>query len=462
MNIIINQGAVNILLFNMLLPISSLQSSTNNRLRLVSALLGASLLGLAACKKDSDNSSSPGIGTVLYVENNLASGNGILAYHQEADGSLKELTGSPFATGGAGFANPNQTLGPDDTDEPLALSADKKRLYAVNQGSHTISVFDINTDGTLKPVAGSPFPSGGLNPVSIGVVGSRLYVINKSDDADPATTDPAPTYAVFDVAASGALTAVPGAAITTTSGASPAHALVAPGQRLLFVDDFLAFQGATPRGTLRAFAIGSDGKLTAAPGTPLAIPLVAPATTAGGALGLWAHPTQNVLYVGFPVQNKLGVYTYDPVTGTPTFVRALDSGMPGVPSSATCWLRVNKAGTRLYALNSGQNSVSVFDLTNAQNPVQSQVLALKNAGPLFGTTPANQHATSQAFHLTFSPDEQALFVISDHASTDYTTSYNYVHSLRVAADGSLSESTTPAQPAVPATARPQGAVSLTL
>ena len=426
-------------------------------------LLGAGLLGagLTACTSNDAETTPPAVGTVLYVENNLASGNGIVAYQQQADGSLKELAGSPFATGGTGFANPTQALGPDDTDEPLALSADKKRLFAVNQGSHTVAVFDIGTDGKLTAVAGSPFASGGNNPVSIGVVGSRIYVVNKSDDGNPATTEAAPNYTAFSVAANGALTAVPGTTFSTTPGASPAHALVAPGQRLLFVDDFLGFMNPTPTGTLRAFAIGADGKLTAAPGTPLALPAVPAPNMAGGALGLWAHPSQNVLYVGFPMQSKLGVYTFDAVTGALTFVRAVDAGNPGLPNSATCWLRANRAGTRLYTLNSGEGTVSVFDITNAQSPTQTQVFTLKNVGPLFGPTTAMSVVSSQPFHLTLSDDGNALFVVGQHANTSFTSNYNYVHALRIAADGSLSEPTEPVQPAVPATARPQGAVSVT-
>lgn len=435
-----------------------LKSAANQHLRLTGALLGASFLSLAACQKDGDTSTPSGVGTVLYVENNLTS-NGVMAYHQEADGSLKEMTGSPFATGGSGFINTAQSLGPNDTDEPLVLSADKKRLYAVNQGSNTIAGFDIQADGTLKALAGSPFPSGGNNPCSVGIANSRLYVVNKSDDANPATIDPAPNYTVFNIEASGQLTPLAGSTITTKVGASPAHAYVAPNQRLLFVDDFLAFMPPNPTGTLRAFAIGSDGKLTAAPGTPVTLPLDANGMMSG-ALGLWSHPTQNVLYVGIPMQNRIAVYNYDGTTGALTYRTSIDAGIPGVPNAAVCWLRTNKAGTRLYSLNSGESSVSVFDLANPLAPSLTQTLVLKNAGPVFGA--GGTATSSQPFHLAFSPDEQSLFVVSQHTNPDYSTNYNYLHTLSVGSDGKLSEPTTPLQPAVPATARPQGAVSVTL
>ena len=415
-------------------------------LGLATLLLGAGL-ALVGCKKDKDGTSSPG--TVVYIESNLAGDNknSILAYRQAANGSLETLPGSPFATGGAGYGNPSQKLGPNDTDEPIALSADKRRLFAVNQGSNTIAVFDIGADGRLTPVPGSPFPSGGVNPGSVGVAGSRIYVVNKNDDG--AATGGRPNYAVFDVSAAGQLTPVAGATVETTVGSSPSHALIAPGQKLLFVDDFLAFMAPTPVGTLRAFSIGADGRLTAAPGTPM------PIEGTGGALGLWAHPTQNVLYVGFPMQGKVGVYNFDPITGALTFRTSVAAG------KAACWLRVNRAGTRLYCLNSAESTISVYDLANPLAPAALQTFTLKNTGPLFDSmSPAGMVTSSEPFHEEFSPDEKMLFVVSQHANPDFTSNYNYAHALPIDPDGRLSEPGSPLKLPVDARTRPQGVVSV--
>lgn len=419
---------------------------------LAALLLGAGLsLTLVGCKKDDDNATGAGSpGTVVYVESNLAGANrnSILAYRHAADGSLEALPGAPFATGGAGYANLTQKLGPNDTDEPIALSADKRRLFAVNQGSNTIAVFDIAAGGQLTPVAGSPFPSGGVNPASVGVAGTRLYVVNKNDDG--AATGGRPNYAVFDVGPAGQLTPVAGATVETTVGASPSHALVAPGQRLLFVDDFLAFAAPTPAGTLRAFRIGADGKLTAAPNTPL------PIAGMGGALGLWAHPTQNVLYVGFPMEGKVGVYSFDPTTGALTFRTSVAAG------KAACWLRVNRAGTRLYALNSAESTISVYDLANPLAPATLQTFVLKNPGPLFDSmSPAGMVTSSEPFHEEFSPDEKTLFVVSQHANPDFAGNYNFAHALSIGPDGRLAEPGTPLQLPVDSRTRPQGVVSVT-
>lgn len=386
---------------------------------------------------------------VLYIENNIPinNQNAILAYRRGTDGTLTALAGSPFATGGKGVGNPMQVLGPDDSDQCIALSEDKKRLFAVNSGSNTIAVFNVNADGSLTPVAGSPFSSQGINPCSVGVAGNKLYVVNKNDDPDQPNTAK-PNYTVFTIENDGRLTPIPGSTVSTVPKASPAQAYLAPGKKLLFGADWLAFMAPMPAGTLRAFMIGSDGKLTPTPGTPIAI------NGMGGALGLWAHPTQNILYVGFALEGTIGVYGYDPNTGALTYKTKVMGG------KAVCWLRVNKAGTRLYALVSGENKVAVYDLTNPASPTNIQFLDLKNSGPFYDFPGAGAFTTSEPFHEEFSPDEKYLYVVNQHTHPDFTIpgNYNYLHTLVIGTDGRLSEPSEPLQIPVNKTVRPQGIV----
>ena len=73
----------------------------------------------------------------------------------KADGTLAPLSGSPFLTGGSGVANPTEALGPDDSDNPIVISSDGQYLMAVNGGSNTIAVFSINPNGSLTAVNGT-------------------------------------------------------------------------------------------------------------------------------------------------------------------------------------------------------------------------------------------------------------------------------------------------------------------
>jgi DNA-binding beta-propeller fold protein YncE len=64
-----------------------------------------------------------------------------------ATGSLTEIAGSPFATGG-------------DTSQCVAVDPTGKFAYVTNSGS-SVSAFSINsTTGALTAIAGSPFIAG--------------------------------------------------------------------------------------------------------------------------------------------------------------------------------------------------------------------------------------------------------------------------------------------------------------
>ena len=70
---------------------------------------------------------------------------------------------------------------------------------------------------------------------------------------------------------------------------------------------------------------------------------------------LWQHPQANVLYVGFPVQGKLGIYSIDDASGSLTYQSSVNGG------AASCWIRVTKDGKYLYLLNSAENTISVYN-----------------------------------------------------------------------------------------------------
>jgi 6-phosphogluconolactonase (cycloisomerase 2 family) len=403
-----------------------------------------------------DSAPEAGVATdVIYVETNdiTPGANAVLGYSRAADGSLTALPGSPFAIGGTGIGNPTQGLGPDDSDQEIVATPDHTRLFAVNAGSDTIAVLDIHPDGSLSPVAGSPFPSGGIGPVSVRVSGSFLYVVNQDEDPAQDAAAGAPSYTAFTVAASGTLTAVAGS--TVSAGASPSVALVSADGKLLFGADFLApLKSVPPQAPLRAFAIGTDGKLTAAPGTPMAIPVVDGGTPAGTpvALGLALHPTQKVLYVDFTQRSQVGVYSYDGTTGALTFVTTAALSGP-----APCWVRVSPDGKFLYVVDTANDSVSVLDASNALAPLEIQNLQLDDPGaPLGDASPAT---LSEAFEEGVSPDGKFLYVLSQRSTTDVTMPQgNVLHGLSIGADGKLTETVPDIKLSLPLGTRPQGVV----
>jgi len=211
---------------------------------------------------------------------------------------------------------------------------------------------------------------------------------------------------------------------------------------------------ATPshEGALRAFEIGTSGVLTAAPGTPMDIPGDAAKRLV---LGLAAHPMANVLYAGFVAQNKLGVYSFDAGSGALTFVTTADNS-----GQALCWIITNTSGSALYISNTGDNSVSWYNASTPLAPVESQHLLLKAPGPTFTNGMGMVVPTSESFQLTLDQTGTHLYVVSQHTNPDFSvTNGNLLHTLTVAADGSLTEPGTPVQLPVSAQTRPWGVVA---
>lgn len=82
-------------------------------------------------------------GALLYTANfgsNNVSGFAI----DSASGALGAVTGSPFATGGVG-------------PSAVAVDANTSLLYVTEQTTHDIAAFGISGNGSLTPIAGSPF-----------------------------------------------------------------------------------------------------------------------------------------------------------------------------------------------------------------------------------------------------------------------------------------------------------------
>ncbi|MBC8044266.1 MAG: beta-propeller fold lactonase family protein [Rhizobacter sp.] len=412
------------------------------------------LATLSACtgSTSSDDSGEPA-SQVLYVEsNNPTSGqNSIFAYRRNSDGTLTAISGSPFLTGGTGHTNPTQKLGPNDLDQPIVVSPDKRRLYAVNAGSNSIAVMKINSDGSLTPVAGSPFASGGNNPVSIGLADNRLYVVNKSENGADVTTT-LPNYTAFTIESDSKLTPIAGSTFEVRSGDSPSQALISKDKKILFGADFLAPAAITANPPIRSFTINASGTMTPAPGSPLNINRSD--TGKAGALGLMVHPTQKILYVGYTQRDQVGVYTYTD-DGALTYTTTT-----AVSGKAPCWIITNSSGSRIYTTNTVDGSVSVLDATNPLAPVEIQKLVLKEVGPLFEIMPGAMAVSSGAFQEALSPDGKNIYVVSQRATSDASyTQGNYLHVLNVASDGTLTEPGVPVVLAVPTTARPHGVVT---
>jgi len=377
----------------------------------------------------------------VYVETNVktTNGNAIAAFTRGSNGELTEIKGSPFLTGGAGTQYAGVDVGPQDSDEEIISNPEHTLLFAVNSGSDSIAVLHIASDGSLSPIQGSPFPSGGNDPVSLSLVGDTLFVVNKSGDFGRPSSI-LPSYTALRVQSDGSLAPINqvhnesshryDSTVSIAIGSSPSQALVIPDAGLLFGTDFLT-------GLIERFKFDDSGNLQQL--SPLALPRAefSDTTTPRLPLGLWNHPSLPLLYVGFVSDSKLGVYEYD-VEGGLRFLRA-------VPNSgqAICWIRINRAGTRLYTSDTATNSISVYDLTDAENPVQIQELNLSGQG--------------NVLQISLSTDEKSLYALSSRGDASIPEGQgNVLHVLTIRENGKVVESEAPVVFHEPNDTRPQG------
>jgi len=408
-------------------PVATRSNLTRGALRF--AIVG--LLGMIGARESQAQGPRPS--NIVYVESNDPNENAIFAFTRHADGSLTPLPGSPFSTNGLGVT-PTFALGPFDSDQEVIVNPSHTLLFAVNGGSDTVAVFKIHGDGSLTHVKGSPFPSGGSDPVSVGLADDILCVVNQDDDpGHPGQF--LPNYTTFRVGWDGQLTPIRRSTVSVDAGSAPSQALPSPDNDLIFGADFLG-------GILRSFALTDRGQLKVRDAQPLPPAVFAASGAPPLPLGLAVHPTRNLLYVGFVTVNQIGVYHYRD-SGALEFLRTIPDSGNGV-----CWLTVNKAATRLYASNTGDPSVSVYDIsTDPARPFEIQKLKYKSSGG--------------GFQFALDSTGQFLHVVTQQSAPSSDVTANAIHVFRVAQDGTLTE--VPSSPTllpVPNLVRPQGVAAL--
>ena len=411
---------------------------------LVLALIGtAAISGPVWAQNDDD------LGGVVYVgtnEGGLPGQNAVRAFRRDNQGLLSDL--QTIFTGGTGvhpttdlsFAN----LGPFDSDQCMILISDRNRLFVTNSGSDTIAVFNLRPNGRLVKVKGSPFPSFGVNPVSVGLSTRKdiLMVANKAYDLgrpgfDPTTAEG--NYTTFRVKPNGELIHVPHSIVPAggPDGVGPGHAT--PTQALISPDGRLAFDANFFGLKVRSFRILDNGRLD--PADSVSIPT---GNNPPIPLGLQVHPTKRILYVGFVLDSSIGVYEYDE-DGMLEFVRSVTYAGNG-----PCWLVMNAQGTRLYASNNFDNTIAVFDTSAPYQPnlIQTALLAQGAGGPKLGN--------AAPFQLALDGRGGFLHVVTQAAKPAQNPAIaNGLNVLKVNQDGTLTLTDFVALPSTNGS-RPQG------
>jgi len=156
------------------------------------------------------------------------------------------------------------TFGAGTNPTQVTVDPSGKFAYAANTGSNNISVYTINTDGSLSASSTTPTVTAGTSPVSVTIYpytsgtfassGEFAYVPNMTDN----------TISVYTINTDGSLTA----SLTTptvTAGSWPIAIAVYADPNNKFASAYVANMGG---GTISVYTINTDGSLTASPTTP--------------------------------------------------------------------------------------------------------------------------------------------------------------------------------------------------
>jgi 6-phosphogluconolactonase len=273
-----------------------------------------------------------------YTLNNDGGKNAVVVLGRNDDGTLAEVAGSPFATGGRGLVVPAG----GDFDAQGSVRRHGRYVLAVNPGSDSVAVLAV--DGPrLMPVAGSPFASGGVTPLSITAHGDLVYVANQAIPfMNPSRK---PNITGFRMSADGRLTPIPGSTIEFPAGQGPAQIEFSPSGSVLAVT-----AGFQTDGRIHTFAVMADGTLKEGPGSPFVTREVS------GTVGYsWSADARHLLVSNFR-GSAMTVFAVDSTTA------AIEPKGPAYPNGggAACWTALSPDGKTLYTGNFVGNSISAY------------------------------------------------------------------------------------------------------
>lgn len=328
---------------------------------------GASLLaGQSAAGATA--ASSPVVGHT-YVNDNAAGANTVAAFDRHADGSLTPIAGSPFAIGGAGRGSGLGSQG------AIQASPDHRFLLAVDAGSNEISVLRVGENGIPKLV-GQPVPSGGVQPVSIAINRYGLvYVANVGNGGS--------NYSGFLLTGAGRLIPLPYTTVPVPEGSGVGDVLFnSTGDRLVGTRDNPSL--------IDSFRVRFDGRLVAAAGSPFAAQSLGP-------IGAEFRPTNpSQLYVSNAHAGaNLGTVSAFQVSRSGV-LSSIGNSPVANGQTAPCWVEISHDGKYLFSINTGSGNLSSYSIARG------------GALTLVGTFPFTNGAG--AVDARLSPDGKTLSV----------------------------------------------------
>lgn len=282
----------------------------------------------------------------VYVNNDLYSGNSVSAFSVDTNGSLSPIAGSPFATGGKGIYGFPSAHSIYSANRIIVV---KNFLYASNAGSNDISAFTIDTGtGVLTAIATAPYSTGASDDssnsgISLAATPDAKYLYAGSTGFDSQSNFGPVT--VFSIGTTGALSATG----SSTSVGGPIYSMkVSLDSRFLVVafSPFLSSQS-----QIAVFAIQSDGSLLGVANSPF---VVSSASTTM-ATGVDINCPGNLLFAG---GNSLNIFEFNITSDGQLTAAAGSPFSTGISSNQVVALSTDD--NTLFSSNQGGNTVTAF------------------------------------------------------------------------------------------------------
>ena len=310
------------------------------------------MLAIAAGLPALSNAETHGSTGAVFVMTNAASGNEIVAYGRNADGSLEQ--GRRFATGGRGSGGVTDPLASQGS---LTLTEDRSLLLAVNAGSGSISVFRVHGD-RLSLV--DRVPCGGSEPVAVSQHGNLVYVLNAGGTSN---------VVGFRLERNGKLRPIGHSiAFLTTGNSGPGSLSFSPDGQFLLVTEKL-------NNRIDAFHVQLDGTLG---------PLVVTAGVGPGTFAVLFAPNGAALVSETGPAGGSNASAISSYAALPNGTLSPISASVPTQGAATCWQAVTPDGRFVYTSNSATSTISGFVIgtDGALTPLPGTVAATLPTGSI--------------------------------------------------------------------------------
>jgi 6-phosphogluconolactonase len=288
---------------------------------LILVLVVASVAGFVSCGKTGNH----------YIYATVPAASQLVVFREDPySGVLTQLSESPYTVGNGA--------------QSVVIHPSGKYLYVANpgQGENDISLFDINSDGTVTEV--TPRAQSGTLPylMAMDPAGNYLYVANVSSN----------NVSAYSINTSGSqtplgtLTPVPGSPFQINLSAKSMQ--LSPSGNFLYVSAPSAFTGVIAVFSVNAGVISSS---------PVSITSTADNDPAGMAI----NPAGTYLYAANSTASSISIYSIDSTTGALTQVpqSPLADG-----SAHPVALIVDPTGSYLYVANQGSNNIGTYSITS--------------------------------------------------------------------------------------------------